>query len=160
MSIEELLTKAEKISNVLEFKKAVENEEPGALYKYGMQLIENGKKTEGLKYLSKAANKASYKYGVQLIENGKKTEELKYLSQAANALYELGKEYYNEKDYDNAEWYWDGAARLKHKLAKKCLEKLYKNELKDKDNSKGPTPMSASRMTAGRNAPSGTWSKW
>lgn len=76
------------------------------------------------------------------------------------AQYELGKSYYEQKDFDDAEKCWEKAARQGHQTAKAKLEKLYKNELRDKYNSSGPVPMSASRATRGGNAPSGSWSKW
>lgn len=39
---------------------------------------------------------------------------------------------YDENCYDDAENYWEKAARNGHNRAKKALLNLYKNELKDK----------------------------
>lgn len=76
------------------------------------------------------------------------------------ALYKLGRIYYEQKYFDDAEDCWEKAAHQGHTEAEARLRKLYKNELKNKYNSHGPIPMAASRITCGGNAPRGGWSKW
>ena len=75
-------------------------------------------------------------------------------------LLNYGKYYYEQGYYDRAELFLEESTRKNNKEAKRLLNKLYKNELKHKYDTKGPIPTNACRMTSGGNAPSGTWSKY
>lgn len=70
------------------------------------------------------AQKLKYSLYVRLLYCAKKGD--------SEAQYRLGRFYYNEEDYDEAEVWWEKAARNRHENAKRALLRLYRYELKHK----------------------------
>lgn len=80
----------------------------------------------------------------------------------AEAQYNLEMQFFYEKDFLNAEYWLEQAARndatplcrkrkLRELLNRKEFEALYNSFI---------VPYAASRITCGGNSPSGSWSKW
>lgn len=88
-------------------------------------------------------------------KNEKKQDAL--LSNDPNFLFRMGQNYYDMNDFDKAEEFWEKARQKGHSDARKCLEALFKNELKHKYDTHNNVPYAAVHKTCSGNDSSYTW---